>query len=189
MLSELWRPLAVFGTFLVIVIVVVILLFTGGGSDDEPYVTPKVDTPKATVPAEELDADAKPRDPDAEAVAGKELEVGDCLSNATRTTSLVTNFDKIDCDKAHDGEVFTIIKLRDAKKYPGKKTVSTRGQRGCRARLRRQATAKAFRDPQLGYKFVYPTQQSWAQDDREISCLVTFKKSRKTRLAQRPAAS
>ncbi|HVF79462.1 MAG TPA: septum formation family protein [Solirubrobacteraceae bacterium] len=188
MLSELWRPLAILGTFLVIVIIVLVLLFSGGG-DDEPYVTPEVATPTSTIAAEELDPDAKPPNPDSEPVAGKDLEVGDCLSDATATTTLVTTFDKIDCDKAHDGEVFTIIKLPDAAKYPGKKVVTGKGQRGCRARLRRQATNKAFRDPRLGYKFVYPTQQSWAQDDREISCLATFRKSRKTRLAQRSAAS
>jgi hypothetical protein len=184
-MSDLWRPLLVLGTFVAIVVVLGILVFGGGG--DEPYVTPDVDPPKAQVDPDELDAPARPRNPDAEAVAGKDLKIGHCLSNATATTRLVTSFDTVDCDKPHDGEVFTIIKLPDTAKFPGKSVVSAKGQRGCSARLRRQLTAKAYRDRQLGYKFVYPTQQSWAQGDREISCLATFKKSRKTKLEQRGA--
>ncbi len=183
MLSELWRPLLVLFTFLALVIVIVILLFAGG--DDDPYVTPEVDTPKARVDPDELDVEAKPKNPDAEPVAGKDLEVGDCLVNARATTSLVTSFDTIDCDKPHDGEVFTIIKLKDAARYPGTKFVSGKGRRGCRARLRRQATAKAFADEDLGYKYVFPTRESWAQDDREVTCLVTFKQPRTTKLRQR----
>lgn len=186
MLSELWRPLLVLAAFVAVVVVLLVLVVGGGG--DDPYVTPEVDAPKAQVDPAELDAPAKPRDPDAEAVAGKDLKVGDCLSNATATSILVTSFDTVECDKPHDGEVFTIIKLRDAAKFPGKSVVSGKGQRGCRARLRRQATAKAFSDSGLGYKFVYPTLQSWNQDDREVTCLATFKKARTGKLAQRDDA-
>ena len=185
MLSELWRPLLVFGTFLVVVVVILVLLFAGGG-DDEPYVTPEVATPTATVSPEELDAGVQ-KNPDAEQIAAKDLEVGDCIANATATTGDVKTFDSIDCDKPHDGEVFTIIKL-EGDRYPGVKVVSGKGQRGCRARRRRQATPKAFADRRLGYKFVYPTLESWKQDDRDVTCLATFKKARTGRLAQRPGA-
>jgi len=184
MLSELWRPLLVLCTFLAIVVVILILLFAGGG-DDDPYVTPEVATPTATVSPEELDA--KPENPDAEQISAKDLEVGDCIADATATTGDVKTFDSIDCDKPHDGEVFTIIKVK-GDRYPGVKAVSAKGQRGCRARLRRQATPKAFRDRRLGYKFVYPTLESWSQDDREVTCLATFKKARTGKLAQRPGA-
>lgn len=174
-----WKPLLVFAV-LAIALVILIVVFSGG---DEPYVTPEVAPPTATVSPEELDI--KPENPDAEPVAGKDLEVGDCLAGATATTLRVTTFDKVDCDKPHDAEVFTIIKLGDAAKYPGTEFVTGKGRRGCRARLRRQLKPKAFRDRQLGYKFVYPTVQSWAQDDREVTCLATFKKPRTTRLEQR----
>lgn len=174
------RPLLVLFAVLAIVLVILIVVLSGG---DEPYVTPEVAPPTATIAPEELDI--KPENPDAEPVAGKDLEVGDCLAGATATTLRVTTFDKVDCDKPHDAEVFTIIKLEDAAKYPGTEFVTGKGQRGCRARLRRQLTPKAFRDKQLGYKFVYPTVQSWAQEDREVTCLATFKKPRTTKLEQR----
>lgn len=188
-MSILWRPLLVVLAFLAVVVVILVLIFSGGG-DDDPYVTPEVATPTATIPAEELDLDVKPENPDAEPVAGKDLKVGDCLAGATATTLRVTTFDKVDCDESHDGQVFSIIELEDAAKYPGTEFVSGKGQRGCRARLRRQLAPKAFRDRQLGYKFVFPTAQSWAQGDHEVTCLATFRKPRKTELKLRedPAA-
>lgn len=184
----LWRPLLVLFAFVAIVVVILILVFSGGGP--EPYVTPEVPTPTSTLPPEELDPVAQPKNPDAEPVAGKDLEVGDCLTGATVTTARVTTFDKVDCDEPHDAEVFTIIELDESAKYPGTNFVSGKGRRGCRARLRRLLTRKAFRDRQLGYKYVYPTAQSWAQDDRDVTCLATFKKPRKTKLELRddPAA-
>jgi len=183
MLSEIWRPLLVLFAFLAIVVVILILLFAGG-DDDEPYVTPEVATPTATVSPEELDVKPKKKNPDAESVSGKDLEVGDCLVNATAAIDFVKTFDKIDCDKRHDAEVFTIIKLK-GERFPGTKFVSGKGQRGCRARLRRQATRAEFANRRLGFKFVYPTRESWDQDDREVSCLATFKRPRKTKLDQR----
>ena len=125
--------------------------------------------------------------PTAGPVAAKDLTVGTCIGDANSTTGDVTTFDAVACDKPHDGEVFTIIEL-EGEKYPGTKFVTGKGQRGCRARLRRQATAKAYRDRLLGYKFVYPTSQSWAQGDHEVTCLATFRKPRSKKLAQRAAA-
>ncbi len=189
MLKELWRPLLLVFVFLSVIVVIAVLLFSGGGDDEGEETNSAVTTPPTiTIPPEELAGEpAQQRDPDAEEISAKDLEVGDCVADATTATGDVKTFDKIDCDKAHDGEVFTIIKLADVAKYPGVKFVSGKGQRGCRARLRRQATPKAFADRQLGYKFVYPTAQSWAQDDREVTCLATFKKPRTTKLAQRSA--
>ena len=99
----------------------------------------------------------------------------------------MTTFDAVDCDKPHDGEVYTLIGLAGGEnaKPPSEAFINGKGQRGCRARLRRQATAKAFRDSQLGFKFVYPTPASWAEGDREITCVATFKKPRDEKLAQR----
>lgn len=184
-MSDLWRPALVLFSVLAIIVVILILIF--GGGDDEILSNPDVTVPPTvTIPPEELTGEPlQKKNPDAEEISAKELEVGDCIADASSAIGDVTTFDKIDCDRSHDGEVFSLIKLADAKKYPGMKFVSGKGQRGCRARLRRQATAKAFADRQLGYKFVYPTAQSWAQDDREVTCLATFKKARKTKLEQR----
>ncbi len=198
-MSILIRPLLVFLTFVVIVVLFFLFIFGAFSGDDEraddgAAAVEKADKPKADTPkAEDSDADtpeATRTEPAKEnPVAAADLEVGTCITDALATLGDVTTFDEAECDKPHDGEVYTLIKLPGAKgaKYPGKAEVVAKGQRGCRARLRRQATAKAFRDKQLGYKFVYPTRLSWADGDREITCLVTFKKPRSEKLEQRPA--
>ena len=120
-------------------------------------------------------------------ISAADLKVGDCITDANSRTGDVTTFDGVDCDEPHDGEVYTLIRLEGGKnaKPPSEAFINGKGQRGCRARLRRQATAKAFRDSQLGFKFVYPTPASWADGDRDITCVATFKKPRDKKLAQR----
>lgn len=167
-MSVLLRPLLVVLAFVVLVVVLIVFVFAGGGDDGD-------DEKKASKPA-------------VGSVSAKDLEVGNCITDANSTQGDVTTFDAVDCAKPHDGEVFTIIGVAGAK-YPGTMFVTGKGQRGCRARLRRQATPKAFRDKLLGYKFVYPTKLSWAQGDHEISCLATFKKPRSGKLAQRATAA
>jgi Septum formation len=180
-MSTLWRPLLILFAFLAIAVVILILLFSVGGDD-----TAGDDRPAAEK-TDVKENDDEPQQADVKPISAKDLKVGDCITDATATTGDVTTFDSVDCDKRHDGEVYTIIKLT-GEKYPGVKFVSGKGQRGCRARLRRQATPKAFANRGLGYKFVYPTPQSWNQDDREITCLATFTKARTGKLAQRSGA-
>jgi hypothetical protein len=145
---------------MLIVIVGIVLIFLLVGGDDEPA---KVETG---------------------VISAKDLRVGNCIADANSNQGDVTTFDAVKCTKPHDGEVFTIIKLA-GKKYRGTQFVTSKGQRGCRARLRRQATRKAIRNRRLGFKFVYPTKQSWAQGDREITCLATYRKPRTGALEQR----
>ena len=160
------RILIPVGFVVIVLIVLLVILLASGGVDDEGE--------EASVPR-------------SGAVAAKDLVVGTCISDANSTTGDVTTFDAIACNKPHDGEVFTIIEL-EGEKYPGTKFVTGKGQRGCRARLRRQATRKQYRDRLLGYKFVYPTRQSWDQGDREVTCLATFRRPRSKKLEQRAGA-
>lgn len=163
-MALLTNKLVIVPVALVVIVAAVLIFVLAGGGDDTQSAAPVT----GTVPA-------------------KDLVVGSCISDANATTGDVTTFDAVECDKPHDGEVYTIIKLA-GEKYPGLKFVTAKGQRGCRARLRRQLTAKAYKDKLLGYKYVYPTKQSWAQADREITCLATFKKPRSAKLQQRSAA-
>ncbi len=150
----------------VIAIVVVLVVVLSGGEDEEQA----------------------PAVPTAGKVSAKDLAVGTCVTDATSTIGDVTTFDAIACSKPHDGEVFTVIAL-EGTAYPGVAFVTGKGQRGCRARLRRQATKAEFESRDLGFHFVYPTKQSWAQGDHDVTCMATFKRPRVGALAQRPAAT
>ena len=173
-MSLLIRPLLVLLTVVLIFALMVVALaggFDGGGEDS------------ADKPAEKTD---KPAKAPAGTVSAQDLKVGDCITDARSTTGDVTTFISVDCSKRHDGEVYTRIKLKGGSRYPGRKLVTGKGERGCRARLRRKATRKALRDRNLApYRYVYPTPASWAQDYRSITCLVTYHKARKGKLARR----
>jgi len=155
------KPVLIAVVLVVALVVVLVLVFAGGGADDEEAAKP------VTGP-----------------VAAKDLTVGTCISDANSTTGDVTTFDAIACNKPHDGEVFTVIELK-GDRYPGTDFVTGKGNRGCRARLRRQTTAKQFKDRLLSYKFIYPTKKSWAQGDREVTCVATWRKPRSKKLEQR----
>ena len=175
-MSLLIRPLLVLLTFVVIVVLLLMLIFGafggGDGGDDDGATAEKQEPARKSKEG---------------TIKASELKVGDCLSDANSRTGDVTTFDGVKCDEPHDGEVYTLIRLKGGEnaKIPSEAFINGKGQRGCRARLRRQATPRAFRDSRLGFKFVYPTPASWADGDRDITCVATFKKPRTKRLAQR----
>ncbi len=178
-MSLLIRPLLVLLAFLTVVVLIIVALaggFGGGGGGGDS-------ADSGDEPAKEETS----RESSEGTVSAADLKVGDCISDANSRTGDVTRFDAVKCDEPHDGEVYTLIVLEGGPeaKVPTEAFINGKGQRGCRARLRRQATSRAFRDRQLGFKFVYPTPASWAEGDREITCVATFKKPRSTKLAQR----
>jgi hypothetical protein len=183
-MADLWRPLLVVGTLVAILVLIVLSVFSCGSGDENSQTAAKSGAPASAPGAPEPDSGEAT---DEGGLAAVDLKVGDCVGDARSTVGDVTTFHAVGCDEAHDGEIYTLIVLPGAEgsKYPGEKFVTAKGQRGCRARLRRQATARAFRDPQLGFKFVYPTALSWADGDRRIRCMATFKKPRSKSLAQR----
>ncbi len=178
-MALLIRPLLVLLAFVIVVVLIVMLLSGGfGGGGDSDDTAGGTDKPAKQEPQ---------RDSSEGTLSAAHLKVGDCISDANSRTGDVTTFDAVKCDEPHDGEVFTLIELEGGPKakVPSEAFINGKGQRGCRARLRRQATTRAFRDSQLGFKFVYPTPESWGEGDREITCVATFKKPRDTKLAQR----
>lgn len=181
--SILIRPLLVLGGLLLIVVLLLLLIFGAfSGDADEGGGSASNDRVEQSEPEAEPDRESSEGTIDA-----ADLKVGDCISDANERIGDVTRFEAVACDKRHDGEVYTIIRLPGGEnaKPPSEAFINGKGQRGCRARLRRQATRKAFRDSRLGFKFVYPTPESWAEGDRDITCVATFSKPRDKRLAQR----
>jgi hypothetical protein len=181
--TVLLRPLLVLATFLIIFVLLLLLLFGvfgGGGNGDGS-------ADSGGEPAREQPEPEPERESSEGNLSAADLKVGDCITDANSRTGDVTRFDAVKCDEPHDGEVYTLIRLEGGPnaKVPSEAFINGKGQRGCRARLRRQATPRAFRDKQLGFKFVYPTPDSWAEGDREITCVATYAKARSKKLAQR----
>lgn len=182
--SILIRPLLIALAFVIVIVLLLLLIFGAFGGSGEGA---GADGADSTEDVEQEAVEEPSGEPSEGTVQAAALKVGDCIRDANSRTGDVTAFEAVACDEPHDGEVYTLIELEGGPnaKPPSEAFLNGKGQRGCRARLRRQLTAKAFRDPQLGFKFVYPTPESWAEGDRHITCVATFKKPRSTKVAQR----
>jgi hypothetical protein len=178
-MAILWRPLLVFAVMIAILVLIVLELFSCGGGDDghKAAAAKTQTTPSASVAKPAVTPTTTTAKRSGPSIAASALKVGDCVGDARSTVGDVTTFAAVGCDKRHDGEVYTLIVLRGAN-YPGVAAVTAKGQRGCRARLRRHVVVGAFGVGELGFKFVYPTTKSWAGGDREIRCMATFKTPR-----------
>jgi putative regulator of septum formation len=102
-----------------------------------------------------------------------DLRVGDCLINVAATDGEQRDIEAVPCSKPHDGEVYTNIKLGSGE-FPGDEFIAGKADRGCSARLRRQA-------PKSRDEIVYfvPNKLSWDEkDDRTVTCIAQYAKKR-----------
>ncbi|NEC15579.1 DUF4190 domain-containing protein [Streptomyces sp. SID8014] len=80
--------------------------------------------------------------------------------------------DKVTCARPHDGEVFGVFDLPDGRAYPGEDRIDAIADRRCTALVEGYAGRPAEDLPEDVFVFYYlPTPESWALDDREVSCL------------------
>lgn len=108
-------------------------------------------------------------------VAATELVTGDCISGlvigaAERT--LVDSVRVVDCGSVHDLEVFATFDLspedfEDTEPgiYPGEQRVVRQADQGCAGRLDELGV-----DDEFGLIAVWPSDTSWMQGDRGVTC-------------------
>ena len=98
-----------------------------------------------------------------------DLRVGDCLVNVRSETGEQRDIEAVPCSEPHDGEVYTNIDLGDGA-FPGERFLIGKAERGCPARLRRQAPKS--RDD---ISYFTPTERSWKEeDDHQVTCLLEY---------------
>ena len=102
------------------------------------------------------------------AISATELQVGDCLNDLTNSTD-VSSLPSVDCAQPHQGEVFAVFDLPPGP-YPGADGVDDLVSKGCNARLA-DYSPSAPADDAVGLFSVYPLEQNWNRDDREVVCI------------------
>ncbi len=102
-----------------------------------------------------------------------ELEVGDCVAdvNDFAEDELVLTLDAVPCAEQHGAEVYAIVTLDDTA-YPGDDEVSALSEERCVDELE-TASPEAFEDETYAVIWFQPTEDSWSEDDRDLSCLVS----------------
>jgi hypothetical protein len=96
------------------------------------------------------------------------IKVGDCL-NDSGSGDVVTSVPTVPCAEPHDSEAFKSIIMADGD-FPGDDAVQTAAVDGCKPAFD-AFIGLAYDSSALDFSYYYPTEESWAQGDREILCL------------------
>lgn len=120
--------------------------------------------------ATSADRDTSGRITDGGDVSAFSLKVGDCL-NGLKESDNISSLPAVPCDQPHEGEVFAMIQLPDGA-FPGDAKISTDAGDRCSAAFETYAPSSVS-DEKIELFYLQPTQLSWAQGDREITCVAT----------------
>lgn len=97
------------------------------------------------------------------------VQVGDCL-NDPGVAGQITDVVQVDCAQPHNSEVYASIQMTDGQ-FPGEAAVKEQALADCTteftAFVGMEYTASA-----LDFSYYYPTENTWANGDREILCLI-----------------
>ncbi|KTR95311.1 hypothetical protein NS220_06435 [Microbacterium testaceum] len=97
------------------------------------------------------------------------LQVGQCLDDVS--SGFITSDNLVDCGLPHTYEVFGGFTVPDGA-FPGDDAITASAQEQCDAAFQ-SYIGVSYADSTLEYNYIGPSSETWAQGDREISCLVT----------------
>ena len=99
------------------------------------------------------------------------IRVGDCVQLPDGNETQVTSVEGVPCETAHDAQVFAEFDLTGSGGFPGQASVDNLAFEGCATRW--EAALGPFDTASnLDLTYFTPTSESWAGDDREVSCFV-----------------
>ena len=97
------------------------------------------------------------------------IKVGDCLNDGG-TEGEVSEVPVVDCAEPHDSEAYASI-LMDDGDFPGDSAVEDQAISDCTSEFN-SFVGLDYQESTLDFAYYYPTEQSWANGDREILCLI-----------------
>ncbi len=100
------------------------------------------------------------------------IVVGDCLDDsdiAGEAGTEVETVPTVPCDEPHDSEVIASITLRGSV-YPGVESIAAEADAACIAALE-ERVAMPYLETPYDVSYYAPTEQGWADGDREVLCV------------------
>jgi hypothetical protein len=107
-------------------------------------------------------------------VVATDLKAGDCITEVPTSTRVLT-VPTVDCNQPHGGEVYTVLTMPDGD-YPGASAIDE-WQNKCPEELQ-TFSPQAMADDSVGVFVLYPTQETWDQGDRAVTCIATLEPKR-----------
>lgn len=98
------------------------------------------------------------------------IKVGDCFTEPTADDNgLVSDIAQVKCSEAHDNEAYGAVDLPDGE-FPGDDATLSLAEGECSDRFFDFIGADSTYEGSLNYSYLYPSEASWKQGDREILC-------------------
>lgn len=103
-----------------------------------------------------------------------ELQAGDCLNDPGGLAESLGEVAVVPCDQPHQTEVFAVFDYESGPDdaYPGEQRLTRVAERECRGERFTDYVGIPKDDSELLVLQATPAQETWAQGDREIVCLL-----------------
>lgn len=105
-----------------------------------------------------------------------QIRVGDCFDD-TSSLDNITSLPGVPCAEPHDNEAFAVLDLTITT-YPEGDAMANLAHNSCMERFE-SFVGKDYDSSSLDIFTMYPTTESWKQNDREVVCAVYDMKSTK----------
>lgn len=139
----------------------------GGDSTATTEETSPEETPAGETPAEETPAEGE--EPEGETQDVFNVGLGDCISNFNAEEQ-VSELTVIPCEQEHDQEVFAVFEVPDGE-FPGSEAFQAQVESDCVGEFE-AFVGMPYNESALHIQWLEPTEESWAQGDRELVCTV-----------------
>ncbi len=107
---------------------------------------------------------------DAGNVDAFQVQAGDCFDDAGSYDAEITSLPGVPCSEPHDNEAFKVLDLTIAS-YPGDEAMSEVAYDACMEHFE-SFVGRDYESSSLDILTLYPSRESWRQNDREIVCAV-----------------
>ncbi|TDD69673.1 hypothetical protein E1262_12010 [Jiangella aurantiaca] len=139
-------------------------------TDSQSGETPAEETPaEDETPAEETPAEDETEAPEGDTQDVFDVGLGDCISNFNAEEQ-VSELTVIPCEEEHDQEVFAVFEVPDGD-FPGSEAFQTQVESDCVSEFE-TFVGMPYNESVLEIQWLEPTEESWAQGDRELVCTV-----------------
>ena len=99
-----------------------------------------------------------------------QIKAGDCFDDSSSLDDEITSLPGIPCSEPHDNEAFAVIGLTIAA-YPEGEGMAELAQDSCLGRFD-SFVGRDYESSSLDVFTMYPSHDSWEQNDREVVCAV-----------------
>jgi hypothetical protein len=104
------------------------------------------------------------------AVDAFNVQVGDCFNDTNSDSDEVSSVPGVPCSDPHDYEAFSVFDV-SFESYPDEETMAETAYASCVERFE-PFVGKDYESSTLDVTTMYPSTESWAQNDREVVCAV-----------------